>query len=64
MSIEERYVKYILDIISDASQKYDTKGEQLLYEQGILIGLLLALIEEDSRNFDIIEKHLESLSKS
>ena len=59
--MKELYTQYILSKINAASQKYDTKGEQLLYEQGVLIGLLLLLSEHDSKNFDIIRKRLENL---
>ena len=59
--MKERYTQYLLSKINEASQRYDTKGEQLLYEQGILIGLLLLLAEHDSKNFDIVRKRLENL---
>ena len=45
------------------AQKYDTKGEQLLYEQGILLGMIASLALNDSQNFDLIIakfKELES----
>ena len=47
--------------IDNLSQKYETKGEQLLYEQGILLGLLAVLSLYDTKNFDIIKKKLDSL---
>lgn len=59
--MNERYATYILDKINDASQKYDTKGERLLYEQGVLVGLLTVLALQDSKNFDIIRKQLDKL---
>lgn len=47
--------------IDSLAQKYETKGEQLLYEQGLLIGLLTVLCLEDSKNFDIVINKLKSL---
>ena len=59
--MENLYVEYILNKINSTSQKYDTKGEQLLYEQGILLGLLTSLVLHDSKNLDIIRKKLDKL---
>ena len=53
MSIKKR--------IDNLSQKYETKGEQLLYEQGILLGLLASLSYQDSKNLDLILKQLSKL---
>jgi len=59
--MNQRLADYILNKISDASQKYETKGQRLTYEQGVLIGLLICLAENDSKNLDIIRKNLEKL---
>ena len=47
--------------LDDLAQKYEKKGEQLLYEQGILLGLLAVLAYSDSKNLDIILAKLKSL---
>lgn len=47
--------------LDDLAQKYEKKGEQLLYEQGILLGLLSKLSFHDSKNLDIVIKHLANL---
>ena len=47
--------------LDDLAQKYEKKGEQLLYEQGILLGLLATLSFNDSKNLDIILAKLKSL---
>jgi hypothetical protein len=59
--MDQKYAKYIQDKLTDSSNKFNTKGEKLLYEQGILIGLILALVKYDSKNFDIVRKKLEKL---
>jgi hypothetical protein len=41
--------------------KYDTKGEYLLYQQGILLGLLAKLALQDSHNLDLILQRLKDL---
>ena len=41
--------------------KYSTKGEYLLYQQGILLGLLAKLANYDSHNLDLILKSLKDL---
>lgn len=57
----ERYAQYISDAISKLETEYNTKGESLLYKQGILIGILAKLAYNDSHNLDIIRQKLESL---
>lgn len=47
--------------LDDLAQKYEKKGEQLLYEQGILLGLLAVLAYSDSKNLDIVLAKLKSL---
>ena len=58
---EQRAAEFIKKRIDSLAQKYETKGEQLLYEQGILLGLLAVLSINDSKNFDIIVNKLKSL---
>jgi deoxyribodipyrimidine photolyase len=58
---EQRAAEFIKKRIDNLAQKYETKGEQLLYEQGILLGLLAVLSINDSKNFDIIINKLKSL---
>ena len=60
---EQEVADLIKNRIDNLAQKYETKGEQLLYEQGILLGLLAVLSIYDSKNFDIIRKKLNSLDK-
>ena len=43
------------------AKKYDTREKQLLYEQGILLGLIATLSLNDSSNFDIVIKKLKEL---
>lgn len=57
----ERYAQYISDIITKLDTEYNTKGEHLLYKQGILIGILAKLAYEDSKNLDAILDKLKSL---
>ena len=57
----ERYARYISDTISKLETEYNTKGESLLYKQGILIGILAKLAYNDSLNLDIIKRKLDSL---
>ena len=59
--MEKRYAAFIQDKLTESSAKFDTKGEQLLYEQGVLIGLLITLAKYDSKNFEIVRKSLENL---
>ncbi len=58
---EEQYAHAFKKRLDDIVQKYDQKGEQLLYEQGVLLGLLAVLSFRDSANLDIIKAKLESL---
>ena len=51
----------IKERLSRISQKYDTKEEQLLYEQGILLGLIASLSEIDSNNLNLVIKKLKEL---
>lgn len=60
---EQRAADLIKKHIDSLSQKYEKKGEQLLYEQGVLLGLLAVLCLNDSKNFDIVIKKLKSLDK-
>jgi len=57
----ERYAQYISDTISKLDTEYNTKGESLLYKQGILIGILAELAYNDSHNLNVIKHKLESL---
>lgn len=41
--------------------KYKTSNEQMLYEQGILLGLLITLMEYDSKNYEIVIRQLKKL---
>ena len=47
--------------IEQLPHKYDTVSEQMLYEQGILLGLLATLSYYDSKNLDLILKQLSKL---
>ncbi len=58
---QNRYTNFILESLSNTKKTFATKEEQLLYEQGILAGLLTQLISNDSKNFEIIRKRLEKL---
>ncbi len=58
---EKEVADYIKKRIDALSQKYETKGEQLLYEQGVLLGFLSVLSIYDSKNFEIIRKKLDKL---
>lgn len=58
---EKDVADYIKRHIDDLARKYETKGERLLYEQGILLGILATLTLYDSKNFDIIRKKLDNL---
>jgi len=60
---EQDVADLIKNRIDNLSQKYEKKGEQLMYEQGILLGLLAILSMYDTKNFDIIRKQLNSLDK-
>ena len=60
---EQRAADIIKKRIDNLSQKYEKKGEQLLYEQGVLLGLLAVLCVNDSKNFDIVVNKLKSLDK-
>jgi hypothetical protein len=58
---EQEVAELIKNRLDTLSQKYPKKGEQLLYEQGILLGLLATLSMYDSHNFHIIKKKLDAL---
>jgi len=58
---EEQVAHGIKKRLDALAQKYETKGEQLLYEQGVLLGLLAVLAYNDSHNLEIIKRKLESL---
>jgi hypothetical protein len=58
---EQEFALSIKKRLDDLAQKYEKKGEQLLYEQGILLGILAKLSYYDSKNLDIILNHLKSL---
>lgn len=58
---EQEVADLIKNRIDNLSQKYEKKGEQLLYEQGLLLGLLATLSINDSKNFYIIYDKLKSL---
>jgi hypothetical protein len=58
---EKEIADYIKQRLDSFSQKYETKGERLLYEQGLLLGFLGVLSMYDSKNFDIIRKQLDKL---
>ena len=59
--MEKQYAEFIQTKLTESSNKFETKGEKLLYEQGVLIGLIIALTRYDSKNFAIVRKHLENL---
>ena len=58
---EQEFALSIKKRLDDLAQKYEKKGEQLLYEQGILLGLLAVLAYSDSKNLDIVLAKLKSL---
>jgi len=41
--------------------KYNTQGEYLLYQQGVLLGMVASLALHDSQNFDLIIKKFKEL---
>jgi len=47
--------------IEQIPPKYSSVTEQMLYEQGILLGLLATLAYYDSKNLDLILKQLSTL---
>ena len=47
--------------LGELPYKFDTVKEQMLYEQGILLGILASLSYYDSKNLDLILKHLSTL---
>jgi hypothetical protein len=58
---EKEIAEYIKKRLDSFAQKYETKGERLLYEQGLLLGFLGVLSMYDSKNFEIIRKKLDKL---
>jgi len=58
---EQEFALSIKKRLDDLAQKYEKKGEQLLYEQGILLGILAKLSYQDSKNLDIILNQIKSL---
>jgi hypothetical protein len=58
---EKEIAEYIKKRLDSFAQKYETKGERLLYEQGLLLGFLGVLSMHDSKNFDIVRKQLDKL---
>lgn len=58
---EEEFALSIKKRLDNLSQKYEKKGEQLLYEQGVLLGILAKLSYLDSKNLDLILKQLSKL---
>ena len=58
---EQRVAEIIKKHIDNLPQKYETKGERLMYEQGILLGLLAVLSIDDTKNFDIVINKLKSM---
>ncbi len=47
--------------IEELPHKYDSVTEQMLYEQGILLGLLAKLSYYDSKNYDLIMNQIKKL---
>ncbi len=47
--------------IEELPHKYDSVTEQMLYEQGILLGLLARLSYYDSKNYDLIMNQIKKL---
>ncbi len=58
---EQEFALSIKKRLDDLAQKYEKKGEQLLYEQGILLGILAKLSYQDSKNLDIILNQIKLL---
>lgn len=58
---EEEFALSIKKRLDNLAQKYEKKGEQLLYEQGILLGILAQLAYLDSKNYDLIKNQLSKL---
>ena len=58
---EQELAQRIKDRLDKIGTKYETKGEQLLYEQGVLLGLLARLSLKDSDNLSMIMNTLKSL---
>ena len=47
--------------IEELPHQYDSVTEQMLYEQGILLGLLARLSYYDSKNYDLIMNQIKKL---
>lgn len=60
---EQEFALSIKKRLDNLTQRYETKGEQLLYEQGILLGMLATLSYYDSKNFDLIVNRLNTLKQ-
>ena len=58
---EQELAQRIKDRLDKIGTKYETKGEQLLYGQGVLLGLLARLSLKDSDNLSMIMNTLKSL---
>jgi len=58
---EQELAQRIKNRLDKIGRKYETKGEQLLYEQGVLLGLLARLSIKDSDNLSMIMNTLKSL---
>ncbi len=47
--------------IEQLPHKYNNVTEQMLYEQGILLGLIVTLANYDSKNLDIVLNQIKKL---
>ena len=47
--------------IDTLPRQYDSVTEQMLYQQGILLGLLATLSLHDSRNYEIVQRSLKDI---
>lgn len=55
-------VNRIQELLDNIGSQYNNKTERLLYQQGVLIGILASLSSNDSINFELTVNKLKKLS--
>ena len=60
---DQQFTQYVLKRLNEAGRSYTSHRARHLYEQGVLIGLLSSLAQHDSKNFDIIKRQFDKLTK-
>ena len=58
-----KYKNYITSLVDNIPKKFENKAQQQAYEKGFLIGILVNLALDDSRNFYIIKKKFGALNE-